>query len=145
MMRRAVLSDLDALLAIESRAFTGDRLSPRAMRSMISNPRAQMIVAEDADGGGGLAGYGLLLYRRNCGFARLYSLAVDPAAQGLGIARKLLQNLSEQCGAPVISLEVRADNARAIALYTSLGFDEIARRHHYYDDGADALVMRKAV
>lgn len=145
MIRRAVLSDLDALLAIESRAFTGNRLSPRAMRSMISNPRAQMVVAESVDGGGGLAGYGLLLYRKNCGFARLYSLAVDPSAQGQGIARKLLQHLSGLCTAPIISLEVRIDNAPAIALYMSLGFEQTARRHNYYDDGADALVLRKTV
>lgn len=142
MLRPALLSDLDALLGIESRAFSGNRLSPRAMRAAILNPRAHMIVAQD---GSRVTGYGLLFYRKNCGFARLYSLAVDPVFRGQGIARHLLEGLSEGCTAPMMSLEVRDDNAPAIALYRALGFSQSSRRENYYDDGAAALIMRKTL
>jgi ribosomal-protein-alanine N-acetyltransferase len=38
-------------------------------------------------------------------------------------------------------LEVREDNAGAIAFYESQGFVEIARRRLYYRDGATAVVL----
>jgi len=41
-------------------------------------------------------------------------------------------------------LEVRADNAAAIALYERLRFRAISTRPRYYPDGTDALVMRRA-
>ena len=42
-------------------------------------------------------------------------------------------------------LEVRRDNAAAQALYRSRGFEVVAERRGYYDDGEDALVMRCAL
>jgi ribosomal-protein-alanine N-acetyltransferase len=38
-------------------------------------------------------------------------------------------------------LEVRADNAGALAFYLAEGFAEIDRRRRYYRDGADAIVL----
>lgn len=42
-------------------------------------------------------------------------------------------------------LEVAADNDAARALYAKLGFVEAGRRHGYYGDGADALVLRHSL
>jgi ribosomal-protein-alanine N-acetyltransferase len=43
-----------------------------------------------------------------------------------------------------VTLEVRASNHAAIALYRSLGFRSIGTRTAYYpDDGEDALIMWK--
>jgi hypothetical protein len=39
-------------------------------------------------------------------------------------------------------LEVRADNAGAIALYERFGFERISVRRGYYPGGVDAWVMR---
>jgi ribosomal protein S18 acetylase RimI-like enzyme len=41
------------------------------------------------------------------------------------------------------TLEVRADNAGALALYHAHGFLEAGRRPRYYADGADAVLMTR--
>lgn len=38
-------------------------------------------------------------------------------------------------------LECREDNPSARALYRKLGFEELGRRSHYYNDGSDAILM----
>ena len=42
-------------------------------------------------------------------------------------------------------LEVREDNAGALAFYAAGGFAEIDRRRRYYRDGATAVVLRGPV
>ena len=46
-------------------------------------------------------------------------------------------------GAVELRLEVRPDNARALHLYEASGYRSFARLGHYYEDGADALRMRR--
>lgn len=95
------------------------------------------------------------------GESHILNICVDPGYRGQGHARALLS----QCiatvmvhGAKVIFLEVRESNSAAIALYESIGFVEIGRRHNYYRvkrrasaklhkgraaDREDALVMSR--
>ncbi len=77
---------------------------------------------------------------------RLYSVAVDPAHRSQGLGRRLtiaiLDSLTQQ-GAQRLYLEVRADNANAIALYRSLGFVAHAPLPDYYAPGVAALRMRR--
>ena len=67
--------------------------------------------------------------------ADILDVAVIPGMRGRGIARTmltmLLRTLKEK-GAASVYLEVRASNAPAIALYTSLGFKEYGVRKNYY-------------
>jgi RimJ/RimL family protein N-acetyltransferase len=62
-------------------------------------------------------------------------MAILPAARGRGGGRAFLQAIVEHaraCGAHKLELEVWLDNARAIALYASAGFEvEGLRRNHY--------------
>jgi mycothiol synthase len=55
-----------------------------------------------------------------------YAVGVDPGLQGVGLGRRLvnagLTRLAER-GIRVASLYVEGDNARAVALYRSVGFD----------------------
>lgn len=74
------------------------------------------------------------------------TVAVAADAQGRGIGRLLVQHLVEharQAGARVLHLEVRADNAPALALYERLGFVATGRRRDYYGRGRDALLMSR--
>ncbi len=48
-------------------------------------------------------------------------------------------------GADRLLLEVREDNAGAIAFYAARGFVEIDRRPRYFRDGGTAVVMRRAI
>jgi ribosomal-protein-alanine N-acetyltransferase len=143
-LRPARAADLDALLALEAR-FTSDRLSARQFRHHLCNPRARLRVASL---GGEVAGYALLLLRTGSRVARLYSIAVDPARRGRGLGAALLadaERVGRAAGAAELRLEVRTDNAAAIALYEGRGYRRTGRREAYYEDGAPAWRYARAL
>ena len=77
----------------------------------------------------------------------MMNIAVHPEHRRKGIARELvcalvaaLQGKDVRC----LTLEVRASNEPAKALYESLGFVQIGRRPNYYrNPKEDALILRK--
>ncbi len=77
--------------------------------------------------------------------AHITTLAVDPAHQRKGIGKQMLTELMKRAkaaGMVCCTLEVRAGNASAIALYEHMGFVTSATRKSYYPDNKeDALVM----
>lgn len=74
----------------------------------------------------------------------IHTIGVDPHYQGQGIGRRMMSDLLDFAGPDgVVFLEVRIDNAAAIALYESLGFVQIGLRKRYYRNGADAYTMRR--
>ena len=67
--------------------------------------------------------------------AELYNISVDPAYQGRGVGRMLLNHmLTRSRTMPVdrVFLEVRVSNERAINLYQSVGFKQVGVRKDYY-------------
>ena len=79
------------------------------------------------------------------GDLQILKVGVDPAWRRHGIARVLLARVADDArnlGARTSSLEVRAANAGAQALYAALGYETLGRRPRYYSDGEDALIMR---
>lgn len=134
-LRDATLADLPALLALEA-MFVSDRLSARQYRWHLRNANARLRVATAA---GVLLGSSLVLFRRGARLARLYSLAITPALRGRGVGRRLLADAERGArarGCERLRLEVRADNAAAIALYQAAGYRRIAHVPAYYEDGA---------
>lgn len=73
----------------------------------------------------------------------VHTIGVDPAHQGRGVGRRLLAELLDYADGGVVYLEVRTDNAPAIALYRDVGFVETGVRKRYYRNGADAYTMRR--
>ncbi len=74
----------------------------------------------------------------------VHTIGVDPAYQGRGIGRRLLNALLEFADGGVVHLEVRTDNPVALALYRDAGFVEVGVRKRYYRvSGADAYLMRR--
>ncbi|QUR66493.1 ribosomal protein S18-alanine N-acetyltransferase [Mycobacterium spongiae] len=74
----------------------------------------------------------------------VHTICVDAAYHGRGIGRRLLNELLDFANGGVVFLEVRTDNAAAIALYRSVGFEQIGLRRRYYRvSGADAFTMRR--
>jgi ribosomal protein S18 acetylase RimI-like enzyme len=141
-MRPAELTDLDALAALEQRAFTTDRLSRRSFRRLLAARTAALIVAE-LDGR--FAGYALVLFRKRTTVARLYSIAVVPELGGHGIGTALLTAAEDAARRRMtaVRLEVEETNARAIRLYRRAGYRPRGRQAGYYQDGTAALRFEK--
>lgn len=142
-LRTGAQADLDALCELEQTTFSGDRLSRRSLRRLLHSPSASLIVAE---GHGRVLGYALVLLPAGSMRARLYSIATAAGARGRGLGSRLLaaaEQAARDRGRAEISLEVRADNMAAIALYSRRGYVEHARIPGYYEDGAPAIRMRK--
>ncbi len=75
--------------------------------------------------------------------AELNRIIVASAGRRTGLGKTLLAaGIAAAEEAEEMLLEVRHDNAPAMALYAAFGFEEIARRNNYYGGGVDAVVMR---
>lgn len=142
-VRPALLSDLDALLALEA-VFPTDRLDRRAFRHALQSPTIDVCVIED----GGIAGYAMVHRRRNSPVARLTSIVVRPDRARSGLGRNLLaatEQAALENGCTRLRLEVRADNAAAQHLYASTGYRRFATVADYYEDGQAAWRYEKAL
>lgn len=133
------------MLALEA-LFPSDRMSRRTLRRFLRVPTAQLLVAEDA--AGAIVGDLLWLRRKGSGVARIYSVVVVAAARGGRWGERLvlaMEAAAQAAGCRSASLEVRADNAAARALYAKLGYCQARTLPGYYDDGADGLRLVKAL
>jgi ribosomal-protein-alanine N-acetyltransferase len=75
--------------------------------------------------------------------AELLNLGVAPGARRQGVAEALLKALRAAAQGDIF-LEVAEPNAAAIALYRKLGWEAVAIRKGYYDNGlTPGVVMKK--
>ncbi|MDN5924160.1 MAG: GNAT family N-acetyltransferase [Xanthomonadales bacterium] len=142
-IRPATTADLPALVALEHAVFSSDRLSARQFQRHSHSDSALLLVCVSETA---LLGDSLLLFRRNTGVARLYSLAVAAAARGRGVGSALLdanEDAARHRDCRCLRLEVRIDNRAARALYERHGYVVFGQRPSYYADGADALRYQK--
>ena len=135
--------DVEPVVDLERTLFGATAWTAEAFWSELAHPDSRTyLVAEGPDGA--LLGYAGVM--AGGADADVQTIAVAPAAQGRGLGGTLLEALVEAArgaGATSLLLEVRADNAPAIALYERHGFDRIAVRRRYYQPGdIDAWVMR---
>lgn len=114
--------------------------SEELLRQALWNEAAAIVVAEGEDGAVlGYAGVNTVLDE-----GYINNVAVDPRFRRQGVADELIAALARFGRAKLafLTLEVRASNAPAIALYAKHGFQEAGRRKHYYDDPKeDAIIM----
>jgi [ribosomal protein S18]-alanine N-acetyltransferase len=104
--------------------------------------RTTTLVARDDDGR--IIGHASA--RRLVDDVHVVRLVVDAGQRRQGIGAALLAGLvgwTGRAGAPRITLEVRAGNAAARALYSRAGFVECGRRPGYYPDGEAAVVCTR--
>ena len=147
-IRPARACELPALVALEERCFTGDRISPRQLKHWLTADNGLFLVAAPLGRNAAPIGYLLTVWRREGTSVRLYSIAIAPEARGKGLAQRLLQSSIrhvKRLGRSRYTLEVAAGNQAAIALYEKLGFVPFGRYPAYYQDGQDAVRMRKAL
>jgi ribosomal-protein-alanine N-acetyltransferase len=142
-LRTATADDLDAIMRIEHRSFPTDAWSAEMMAAELVSPHGRYLVDEHD---GVIIGYGGVRALQGSADADIQTIALDAEHRGSGRGRALLRALLDvatERGAREVFLEVRADNPTAEGLYLSEGFEELARRPHYYQpDDVDAIVMR---
>lgn len=139
MIRPMTAADVPSVAALEKLCFS-DPWSVSSIASELDNPLSLWLVWEED---GTAAAY--LGVQRVPPQADVMNVAVSPALRRRGIARALFAELERRL--PEIDelfLEVRASNSGAIALYRTLGFEQVGRRPNYYfDPREDALILRK--
>ena len=108
------------------------------LESICQNPRSIMVLAFD---GGEIVGNASIHGSKHPRFSHRYNLAITVRKShwGRGIGTALMDrliNFAKEIGAEVVSLEVRSDNDRAIALYKKFGFEKFGtyRKFFKFDD-----------
>lgn len=140
-IRPATPTDASAIAAVE-RAAASRPWSPDAIRASLELPTTRAWVAEES----GIVGH--LIASSVLDEGEVLTVAVHPEHRRRGIARELLSACEHawvRAGVRRAYLDVRTDNAAAIALYEGLGWVRAGVRAGYYADGSDALQLVREV
>ena len=118
-----------------------DPWSEKSIASELSNPLALWLVAEED---GVVVGY--IGSQTVPPESDVMNVAVHPDHRRKGIAQALVTALWEalkEQGNERLTLEVRASNAPAIALYEKMGFTQVGLRRNYYrNPKEDACILQ---
>lgn len=134
--------DLAVCAAIEQHA--PDPWTEAQMAEELSFEGARLFVVRQGDAIAGLAAFQLAADE-----ASLNTVTIDPAFRRQGAARALLCGALAALkaeGAAMCFLEVRSQNAPALALYDALGFSRAGLRRRFFTNPPDdAIVMNKGL
>lgn len=120
-----------AVAELEKECFSSP-WSYEGLAEELSNPLSHFLVAVSEEHGE-LLGY--IGVREICGEAYITNVAVTSAARRCGVGRALLRAAcggAELRNCEFITLEVRASNSPARALYESEGFKPVGVRKNFY-------------
>ena len=132
---------LDAVVAIEQRAYAHPWNRTNFLDALQSGNQAQLLVAGDV-----LLGYFVAM--PGVDEMHLLNITVAPEYQGQGWSRIMLDALTvwaRSQSAQWLWLEVRVGNLRAMCVYEAHGYKRVGQRKDYYPSGhgqrEDAVVM----
>lgn len=143
-IRKAKISDLEAIKEIEDESFINPFAKEDLLYEISQNPVSNFLVLEKD----GLV-VGFLDYWVTFDSATIDQIAIKKSERNQGFAKILLEksinDLKELGEVSFFTLEVRASNEPAINLYKSFGFQKVTIKEKYYDDGEDAIYMIKGL
>lgn len=134
-------SHIDQIAQLEQACFSSP-WTANMLTDALFDTQASFIVAEDEEGN--VLGYAGLHVIVDEGY--IDNVAVEPDARRHGVASALLDVFCRFGAANLafLSLEVRASNAPAIALYEKHGFVQAGLRKNYYEKPReDAIIMTR--
>ena len=139
-IRKAQTPDAEQICGIEKLCFSEPWSREAFVSEFEENPRAYYLVAET---GGKILGYAGLWRIMDEG--HITNVAVIPEYRRRGVASAILAALLKETAEMGImhhTLEVRAGNAEARALYEKFGFSVAGIRKQYYQkEKEDAMIM----
>lgn len=140
MIRKMVLSDLEAVYKLEEKCFSVPWTYDAFKGELTSNLLARYLVILHENK---IVGYGGVWYIVDEG--HITNIAVDPDYRKKGLGQRLVAEMINQAiknGIHQMTLEVRKSNIPAIHLYEKMGFEIAGVRPKYYTDNhEDALIM----
>ncbi len=134
--------DIKRVLEIETEAFKDPY--PPSILIDIYNLGAGFLVAQHDNI---VVGY-IIFWIRYEDEGHIISLAVDKKYRKKNMGRELVDyaiDIFTKCDVREIKLEVRIENKGARKFYKKIGFEEKKVLKNYYEDGEDAVIMRKEV
>ena len=139
------LDDLEQVQEIDRLSFSTP-WPPTSYRFEIrENPGSILWIAETINQSGEKKVIGMIVVWMIVDEAHVATIAVHPDHRGRGIGRRLLAIALKEAigkGAVESTLEVRANNHVAQALYQEFGYKVTGRRPRYYQDNQeDAILM----
>lgn len=143
MIRPGRATDIEAIVALERDIFGDDAWSTTQVAADVEASSQTVLVAEADER---LVGYAVVALAGDV--ADILRIAVRESSRRAGVASALLreaERVGTAGGAGRVMLEVSAQNVGAQGFYGARGYLEIARRHAYYADGSDAIVLARAL
>lgn len=134
-------TNVEGIIAIEEATYGEHHWSADSFYSELTNNLAKYSCAfSQTNELLGYAGCWLIMDE-----AHITNIAVAPEHRRKKIGEALLKQIIEEClknGIKYITLEVRAGNTTAIALYEKYGFKSLGLRKKYYqNNNEDAIIM----
>ena len=139
-LRPMTVEDIEVIMAIERRAYEYP-WSEGIFRDCLNVGYCCWVCEE----GGTIAGYAVMSV--GAGESHILNLCVRPESRRRGLGRRMLKhmlNIARGHQADTALLEVRPSNRDAIALYTTVGFNEVGIRKAYYpaaNGKEDAIIL----
>ncbi len=138
------LDDVEQITLIDRLSFSMPWPESAFRYELTSNPGSLLWVAE-ADLAEGPRVIGSIVVWMILDEAHIATIAVHPDYRRRGVSKQLLAVALRQAiqqGATLATLEVRAGNLAAQALYRRFRFEIVGRRSRYYrDNNEDAIIM----
>lgn len=141
-VRKTIKDDILDIITLE-KTYLGDTIGEKMLAAELHNKYAYFYTALADEK---VIGYiGCWIIEDEC---EMINFVVDEPFQRKGVGTILIQTVIDEtknAGGKLITLEVNVNNEKAKNFYRKQGFYEIAKRHNYYPDGSDAVVLRKDI
>ena len=135
-IRKAKISDLDAIKEIEDESFINPFTKEDLLYEISQNPVSNFLVLEKDGLVVGFIDYWVTFDSATIDQIAVDQIAVKKSERNQGFAKILLEksinDLKELGEVSFFTLEVRASNEPAINLYKSFGFQKVTIKEKYY-------------
>ena len=148
-VREATDLDVPAILELEQLCFKAPWSRENILYELHENPVANVWVIElEIESQKLKSVVGFCDYWHTFDSATIAQIAVHPQLQRKQLGSAMMDEIINDCYAKkvvTLTLEVRADNEKAIKFYLKHGFKKEFIKPHYYDNGDDAIYMTRRV